>query len=256
MTIQEIGSRKQEAGLHLVRRAVREDDGLQVVREGSTGRVVVIHSSKQERLPGTPVIHPSKQERLPGTPAMVPRIWAVAEAEGCAASDAIHDDETVINAALPSQECSPGTLDGPPAVMDGPLMVEDGSPSPEAEVAFYRKYTEAMLRRYLRLSMAAGRVPSLLGRELFRGNVTSYRVQNFEDVVIFCHDVEKCLSRLDGRERDLIKRIALQAYSQAEAAGMLGISLRCCLKQYARTLDRLTRMLLKAGMLEPLKSCQ
>src|SRR6185437_8793839 len=40
---------------------------------------------------------------------------------------------------------------------------------PDPSVAFYRKYTEAMLRRYVRMSMGAGRVPSLLGRELFRG---------------------------------------------------------------------------------------
>src|ERR1044072_4436085 len=42
------------------------------------------------------------------------------------------------------------------------------------EIAFYRKYTEALLRRYLKLSMEYGRAPSLLGREMFRGNVTHY----------------------------------------------------------------------------------
>jgi len=201
----------RETRLHLVQRVVREDDGLRAVREGSTGRVVV----------------------------MLPRVWAVAEEIGDLA-DAIPD-------APPQPTCDNA------AVEEGAI---ESSPNPGVEVAFYRKYTEAMLRRYLRLSMAAGRVPSLLGRELFRGNVTSYRVQNFEDVVIFCYDVERCLGRLDERERDLIKRIALQAYTQTEAAGMLGISLRCCLQQYAHTLDRLTRMLLKAGMMEPLKSCQ
>jgi len=35
------------------------------------------------------------------------------------------------------------------------------------ELAFYRKYTEAMLSRYSRLSMESGRVPSLLGRRCF-----------------------------------------------------------------------------------------
>jgi hypothetical protein len=52
------------------------------------------------------------------------------------------------------------------------------------EMAFYRKYTEGMLRRYLRLSMEAGKVPSLLGQEMFRGNVTSCRVDGFDDVVM------------------------------------------------------------------------
>jgi DNA-directed RNA polymerase specialized sigma24 family protein len=74
--------------------------------------------------------------------------------------------------------------------------------------------------------------------------------------VIFCHDVEKCLSLLDDRERELIKRITLQEYSQGEAAAMVGISLRSCIRQYGATLDRLTRILMRAGMLEPQKACQ
>jgi len=127
---------------------------------------------------------------------------------------------------------------------------------PKVELAFYRKYTEAMLRRYLRLSMQAGRVPSLLGRELFQGNVTSYRLHSFEDAVIFCFDVEKRLGRLEVMDQQLIKRIALQQYTQGEAAGMLGLSLRNCIRQYGQALDRLTDMFLIAQMLEPLKSCQ
>ena len=122
-----------------------------------------------------------------------------------------------------------------------------------AGLAFYRKYTEAMLRRYLRLSMQCGRVPSLLGRELFRGNVTHYKMQNFEDVVIFCHDMDRRLNRLD---QQLIKRIALQQYSQGETAGALGLSLRSCVRGYAGALDRLTKMLLADRMLEPQKWCQ
>ena len=63
-----------------------------------------------------------------------------------------------------------------------PLPQTDRRP-PVPQVAFYRKYTEAMLRRYVRMSMEAGKVPSLLGREMFRAKVTSYRVESFEDVV-------------------------------------------------------------------------
>src|ERR1700733_6835027 len=59
------------------------------------------------------------------------------------------------------------------------------------EMAFYRKYTEGMLRRYVRLSMEAGRALSLLGREMFRGKVTSYHVHGFDDVVVLEHDVLK-----------------------------------------------------------------
>ena len=130
------------------------------------------------------------------------------------------------------------------------------NPEPKVELAFYRKYTEGMLRRYLRLSMQSGRVPSLLGREMFQGNVTSYRVHGFEDAVIFCYDVEKRLGRLQVMDQQLIKRIALQQYTQGEAAGMLGLSLRSCIRQYGHALDQLTELFLEARMLEPLKSCQ
>ena len=76
------------------------------------------------------------------------------------------------------------------------------------ETAFYRKYTEGLLRRYVRLSMEAGRAPSLLGREMFRGQVTNYSVQGFDDVVIFVHDVQSCVAELDEGHQHLIRRIA------------------------------------------------
>ena len=142
----------------------------------------------------------------------------------------------------------------PPELL--PEVLEEVDEKPAVELAFYRKYTEAMLRRYLRLSIQAGRVPSLLGRELFRGHVTSYKVHSFEDVVIFCFDVEKRLGKLTVMEQQLIKRMGLQEYTQGEAAGMLGLSLRNCIRQYGYALDVLTEMFLEARMLEPLKSCQ
>jgi hypothetical protein len=126
----------------------------------------------------------------------------------------------------------------------------------EPELAFYRKYTEAMLRRYLQMSMTSGRVPSLMGREMFRGNVTHCRTQSLEDVVIFCLDMEKKLARLQPMEQRLIARIALQHYSQPETAAMLGMSLRHTIRRYGEALDRLTALLLEARMLEPLQSCQ
>jgi hypothetical protein len=133
---------------------------------------------------------------------------------------------------------------------------QDEVQQPKVELAFYRKYTEAMLRRYLKTSMEAGRVPSLLGREMFRGQVTSYKVKSFEDAVIFCVDVERCLGRLRRDEQQLIQRIGLQRYTQGEAALLLGMSLRRCIQRYGETVDRLTEMFLSVGLLEPLKSCQ
>jgi hypothetical protein len=197
---QQPGNRGQRMGLTLVPKSVRKLAQEQVVREGSTGRVVATMTKA----------------------LMLRRVWAVAERA----------------AAAP------------------PVVEPEVEEKPKVELAFYRKYTEAMLRRYLRISIQAGRVPSLLGRELFQGNVTSYRVHSFEDGVIFCFDVEKRLGRLTVMNQQLIKRIGLQEYSQGEAAGMLGLSLRNCIRQYGYALDELTEMFLEAGMLEPLKSCQ
>ena len=124
------------------------------------------------------------------------------------------------------------------------------------DLAFYRKYTEGILRRYLWLSMAGGRVASLLGRELFHGNVSNYSVHNYEEVAIFCIDVEKCLARLTPMQRTLLKRIAVQQYSQGDTALEFGICLRSCIQRYHDALDRLTSIFLETRMLEPLKSCQ
>ena len=121
------------------------------------------------------------------------------------------------------------------------------------ELAFYRKYSEALLRRYLRLSMETGRAPSLLGREMFRGNVTHYQVHGFDDTVIFVHDIERCLELLDRTEAFLINRIALQQYTQHETALMLNLPIRSVVRRYDKTLDILTRLFLDRRLLEPMK---
>jgi hypothetical protein len=122
------------------------------------------------------------------------------------------------------------------------------------EVAFYRKYTEGLLRRYVRLSMEAGRAPSLLGREMFRGNVTNYSVQGFDDVVIFVHDVESCVKMLDEEGQHLIRRIALQEFTLEETASLLQLPLRTVHRRYGGALDALTEIFLERKLLEPSKA--
>jgi DNA-directed RNA polymerase specialized sigma24 family protein len=81
-------------------------------------------------------------------------------------------------------------------------------------------------------------------------------MNNFEDVVVFCMDVERCLAKLNPREKDLIRRVALQEYTQAEAAAVLGFSRRFVVQQYGMAVDRVTTMFLEDGLMDPLKSCQ
>lgn len=121
------------------------------------------------------------------------------------------------------------------------------------EVRFYRKYTEGLLRRYMQMSMEAGRVPSMLGREVLGGRASSYRIHGFDDAVNFRLDVEKCLRQLEPQQQAILRRVAMQEYTQAEAAALLGVCLRTCVERYGRALDRLTGILLTARVLEPLK---
>jgi len=135
-----------------------------------------------------------------------------------------------------------------------PVAVEERRPALRVvikpETAFYRKYTEGMLRRYGVMALQKGRVPSLLGRELFRGKVTSYKVHGFDDVVIFVHDVEKCLKLLNEEQRRLVYRIGVQEYTFGEAAAMLRWSLRSTKRRYNEAVDELTAIFQQRGLME------
>jgi hypothetical protein len=121
--------------------------------------------------------------------------------------------------------------------------------APEASLAFYRKHTESMLRRYLYASMQVGRAPALLGDPVARGWVSSRPVRTFEDAVIFVLDVERCLDRLNSLDRQLLSRIVLQEYTQDETATLLGMSVRTVSYKLPLALDRLTEKLLETGLL-------
>jgi hypothetical protein len=123
------------------------------------------------------------------------------------------------------------------------------------EVAFYRKYTEGMLRRYVYRSMEIGRVPALLGEFTFRGKSSSKKGYTFEDSVIFVYDVEKCLMRLKPMEREMVKRIALQEYTVAETAAMTRMSVRTVGRRYFDALDELTRVFLRRELMQVPGSC-
>ena len=248
--MRQTGDSGQETGLWLVRKPVAAVE-TEVIREGSTGRVVLPRvwavadaaDSRQETGDRNRGLALVASERVPKSipPGLKPQLLSACY--GAAEAAPLQNGPTALQ-------------NSPAALKNSPELLPDSRPEPLPEMAFYRKYTEALLRRYMRMSMSAGRVPSLMGREMFRGQVSSCRVTSFEDVVIFCYDVEKCLKVLDGQERELIKRIALQSYSQGEACALLGISLRSCVRLYADALDKLTQVLLECQLLKPLESCQ
>jgi hypothetical protein len=122
-------------------------------------------------------------------------------------------------------------------------------PRPLSGAAFYRKHTEALLRRYMRVSLDVGRLPSILSRTVVRGRATCSRIRNFEDAVIFVIDVERCLKRLDMPSQELVARIALQEYTQVETAELTGQSARSIFRKYGESLDQLTTIFLEATLL-------
>jgi hypothetical protein len=121
--------------------------------------------------------------------------------------------------------------------------------APVVTLAFYRKHTERTLRRYLYASMQVGRSPSILGDPVARGWCSSRPVRTFEDAVIFVLDVERCLDKLGSLDRQMLSRIVLQEYTQAEAASLIGMSVRAISYKFPEALDRLTEKLLESELL-------
>lgn len=121
------------------------------------------------------------------------------------------------------------------------------------ELCIYRDRTIAILRRFLRLSLDTGRLPSLLGQQFFRAKVTSYRIVTFEDAVIFVHDIEKCLEQLDDFSQNVIARVVLQEYTQEEAARLLNRNRKTIRRKLQEALDHLSEIFILSGLLRPMQ---
>jgi hypothetical protein len=121
---------------------------------------------------------------------------------------------------------------------------------PLSSLAFYRRYTELLLRRYMQASLRMGRVPSVLGSCMFRGRVSSRPVESFEDAVLFVLDVERCMQKLSPDAKELVARIALQEYTQQETADMIHQGLRTVVRKYGEAIDTLTQIFLEKELME------
>jgi RNA polymerase sigma factor (sigma-70 family) len=127
--------------------------------------------------------------------------------------------------------------------------------------SIYRGKAVWMLRRYMRYSLDTGRLPSIVGREFFRTKITRHTPVTFEDRVIFVHDMETCLHRLDEFSQEVIGRIVLQEYGQEEAAHLLGCTRMTVHRVLVDALDKLSSILLRVGLIDRLhwrseKTCQ
>ncbi|MGC2300346.1 MAG: hypothetical protein WA476_16170 [Acidobacteriaceae bacterium] len=148
--------------------------------------------------------------------------------------------------AVPAMPCIVATATAV-ATPDRPFA----RPKPIMGFAFYRNHTLSLLRRYERLSMEVGRVPSGLGRIVMPGRVSSYRLRTFEDAVIFVLDVDRVLHLLDPLSRTIVHHVALEDYSTLETAALMGESVRSVVRIYGEAMNRLTALFLQFGLLKP-----
>ncbi|PSH04992.1 MAG: hypothetical protein CXZ00_04430 [Acidobacteria bacterium] len=121
-------------------------------------------------------------------------------------------------------------------------------------LAAYRPYTRALLRRYFRMAVDIGRLPSVLGGLCFRARVSSYKLHTFEDAVIFVHDIERVFDRVERHHLEIIAGTVLLEYSVPEAALRLGITVQRAERRYAAALDSLSKILLESNLLSPVFS--
>jgi hypothetical protein len=96
---------------------------------------------------------------------------------------------------------------------------------PDCRITVRIKPKEKATDRFLILALM-GRAPSILGDPIARGWCSSRPIRTFEDAVIFVLDVETCLNQLGSLDREMLCRIVIQEYTQAEAATLLGMSVR------------------------------
>ena len=120
-----------------------------------------------------------------------------------------------------------------------------------SELFQYRYETTALLQKYLKVSLDLGRLPSVLGGEMFRSRFTAYRVTSFEDLVIFVTDMAACLNRLGAPARKFIALHIFQEFSKEEAAARMGFDVRHARRIYCDALDEMSEILLRFHLLDP-----
>jgi len=75
----------------------------------------------------------------------------------------------------------------------------------------------------------------------------------FEDRVIFVHDMETCLAKLDEFSQQLIARHILQEHDQIATARLLGCGERTVRRMAPMALDVFSEILLDVGLMDRLK---
>jgi hypothetical protein len=122
--------------------------------------------------------------------------------------------------------------------------------------SFERLRTMALLHRFFRQALLVGRMPSLLGREVFRTNLSHRPARAFEDAVVFVCDVERCLGSLEPLEQRLIAYCILEDRSEWEAARVFHRSQSDISRRLGSALDLLHETFCRIGLLRRLEDAE
>jgi DNA-directed RNA polymerase specialized sigma24 family protein len=125
----------------------------------------------------------------------------------------------------------------------------DETDSTRADALFFRSQTLAIIRHFFEIASQIGRLPSILGREFFRAQVSHHAIPSFEEQAVFVHDVERALGRLNDDDAGMIAMVGLFQYSLDEVAMILGRSRSGIAVRFADSVDLLAEMFLAAGLL-------
>jgi hypothetical protein len=117
--------------------------------------------------------------------------------------------------------------------------------------SFERTRTAALLHRFFHAALQVGRMPSLLGREIFRPHMKTTPARAFEDSVVFVCDVERCLRALDRFDRRLVAFCILEDRTEWEAARHFRCSQAYISRRLGETLDLLHETFCRLGLLRP-----
>jgi hypothetical protein len=184
--------------------------------------------------------------------------WIAAQADDSDSKDVFNPGQPLVPAGEGShgeflagresgQELPLHNFPARPAFDDGRL--EDDPLDRNPDLWMYRKRTVGLLRRYLRFSLETGRLPSFIGKEFFRAQVSYYTATTFEDRVILVRDVEKSLDRLEYWDQQLVVRIILQEHSHEKTARILQCSRSTVERRFPMVLDLLSEDFLRVGLL-------
>lgn len=115
---------------------------------------------------------------------------------------------------------------------------------------FERTHAIHLLQSFFQTSLLLGRMPSLLGREIFRARTDTQRARAFEDAVVFVCDVERCLRQLEKQDQRILACCVFEDRSEWDAARRLHCAQSEISRRLGKVLDSLYETFCQLGLLQ------